>query len=299
MNIRGYSSPYNFGHKALDKLFDGTVVVQEKIDGSQMSFQKVDGTVLMRSRRQEVFITDEKSMFKKTFLTVATMPLTECYIYRGEYLAKPKQNTLFYDRTPEGFFILFDVDKGDQDYMLPDELEDEAERLGLECVPTLAVWTEKPAIDDLRKLIKTPSILGNVLVEGVVMKNYDRFDVDKKVLMGKYVSDAFREKHSGEWKKRNPKQIDVIMKLVEQYSTHARWRKAIQHLEEEGKIEGVVQDIPIVMKEVSLDIYEEDGDDIKEALFKYFWKVIARGVTRGLAEYYKEYLAEKALEERD
>jgi ATP-dependent RNA circularization protein (DNA/RNA ligase family) len=294
--INSYSSPFNFGHKELNELFDGTVVVQEKIDGSQISFQKLDGELFMRSRNQEKFLTDEKSMFKRGMDIIKELDLKDGYIYRGEFLAKPKQNTLCYDRPPEGFIILFDVDKGDQDYMLPDELRKESERLGLECVPHLATWIEKPKIEDLQKLVKTKSILGNVLVEGIVMKNYDRYGVDKKVLMGKYVSEAFREKHSGDWKKRNPNQIDVIMKIIEEYSTEARWRKAIQHLEEEGKIGGVVQDIPIVLKEVAVDIRNEYEEEIKERLFKYFWKKISRGVTKGLPEYYKNYLVEKALE---
>jgi hypothetical protein len=43
MSLRSYSSPFNLGHKALEDLFDGTVTVQEKIDGSQFSFGVFNG----------------------------------------------------------------------------------------------------------------------------------------------------------------------------------------------------------------------------------------------------------------
>jgi len=89
MKIGSYSSPFNFEHKELNELFNGTVIVQEKIDGSQISFQKLDGELKMRSRNQEMFLTDGKSMFKKAFETIANLDLRQGYIYRGEFLAKP------------------------------------------------------------------------------------------------------------------------------------------------------------------------------------------------------------------
>ena len=297
MRISSYSSPFNFGHRALGMLFDNPVIVQEKIDGSQISFGVLDGELSIRSRRQEIHI-GEKSMFGLAIQYIQSIEseLTPEYKYRGEFLAKPKHNTLCYDRVPENHIILYDIDKGDQDYMNSAELENEANRIGLECVPFLAHWVEKPTIEKLQEITNQKSILGNVIMEGVVIKNYDRYDEQtKKTLMGKYVSEAFREKHTGDWKKRNPGQIDVIMKIIEEYSTEARWMKAVQHLKEEGKIKGEVQDIGILLKEVSVDILNEDGEQIKERLMKYFWKKIARGVTRGLPEWYKNYLMEEAL----
>ena len=297
MRISSYSSPFNFGHRALGMLFDGEVVVQEKIDGSQISFGVFDGELSIRSRRQEVHI-GEKSMFGLAIEYIQSIrdKLKKEYKYRGEFLAKPKHNTLCYDRVPKNNIILFDIDKGDQDYMSPGELEREAIRLDLEFAPYLALWVEKPTIEKLQETSNHKSILGNVIMEGIVIKNYNRYDEQsKKTLMGKYVTEKFREKHTGDWKKRNPGQIDVIMKIIEEYSTEARWMKAVQHLKEEGKIKGEVQDIGILLKEVSVDIFNEDGEQIKERLMKYFWKKIARGVTRGLPEWYKNYLMEEAL----
>ena len=126
---------------------------------------------------------------------------------------------------------------------------------------------------------------------------YEQYGIDKKILMGKYVSEKFKERHSGDWKKRNPTQHDIIIKMSEEFGTTTRWQKAFQHLIEEGTIEGVVQDIPILMREINTDILQEHEEEIKDRLFKFFWKKISRGVTKGFPEWYKNKLMEIALEE--
>lgn len=299
--LRSYSSPFNFGHKALEALFDGIVYAQEKVDGSQFSFGITeDGDLRARSRKQAIPVTPETGgMFQPALDTVLELAplLTPGHTYRGEFLGKPKHNTIAYERVPKGTIILFDIDQGDQDYLFPVEVASEAIRLGLEVVPTLARYRDKPTLADLKALLDTDSLLGGVKIEGIVLKNYGQYGPDKKVLMGKYVSEAFKEKHGGDWKKRNPTQNDVVLQIIDEYSTEARWRKAIQHLMEQGEIEGVVQDIPVVLREVAKDIHDEDGEAIKERLFKHFWKHISRGVTRGLPEFYKAWLLEEFLGE--
>jgi hypothetical protein len=112
-----------------------------------------------------------------------------------------------------------------------------------------------------------------------------------KTLMAKYVSEAFREVHRK--KKYNSSRKDVIQNLVEHYRTDARWQKAVQHIRDEGKLEDSPTDIGSLIKEVCVDVHEECKDEIQEILFKHFWKQIARGITAGLPEWYKETLIEK------
>jgi len=215
--IRGYSSPFNVGHKALEDFWDGEIIVQEKIDGSQISFGMVDlgndeWALKARSRNQQIAIADDKSMFKLAINTIVSLAskLQLGWTYRGEFLAKPKHNTLVYDRVPEGNIILYDIDKGDQDYCYPHELQTEANRLGLESVQYFGTLAEKPTIEVLKTKLDFKSALGNVTVEGIVLKNYNQFGRDKKVLMAKYVSEKFVEKHSKDWKTRNPSRNDII-----------------------------------------------------------------------------------------
>jgi hypothetical protein len=289
--INSYSSPFNVGHKALENLFTGTVIVQEKVDGSQFSFGVDDsGKWFARSKRVQLHEQDKYGMFDGAVATVVEIAelLTPGYTYRGEYLQKPKHNTLAYSRVPNGGIIVFDIDKGDQDYMMPEELIAECERIGLEHVPYLGQFDSKPKLDELKVLLDTDSVLGGHKIEGVVLKNYAQFGVDKKTLM---------EKHSKDWKQRNPSRNDVILAIIEDYATEPRWRKAVNHLREEGKIELAPQDIPSLMKEINQDVLSDSEDEIRERLFKHFWKDISRGLTRGFPEWYKNYLVEEALDE--
>lgn len=124
----------------------------------------------------------------------------------------------------------------------------------------------------------------------MVVKNYYRFGIDKKILIGKFVSAAFKEKHAGEWRESNPTKADVVEFLVTQLKTDARGRKAIQHLREAGQITDTPQDIGPLLKEIKADIEREETDAVKEALFKHFWPQIARGSTAGFPEWYKKEL---------
>ncbi len=298
MNIlRSYSSPFNLGHKALKGFWKGTIYATEKIDGSQFSFGLVEGELVCRSRRHQINLEDP-GMFALGVATARDIVdqglLKEGWTYRGEFLSKPKHNTMAYDRVPRGNIILFDVDRGDQDYF-PHLMGPGITALDLEIVPTLAVYETRPTLEDVKVLLETESILGGGKVEGVVLKNYDLFGIDKKVLMAKLVSEDFKERHGTDWKKRNPSQKDYVITLTEEFATEVRWMKAVQHLRETGEIEGVPQDIPIIMREIVSDVENESADEIASALFAHFWPNIKRGLTRGAPEWYKALLAEEAM----
>jgi hypothetical protein len=295
--INSYPSIYQIGHKAILDIFKSPVVVEEKIDGSQFSFGMIEGEIYMRSKRSEIHVDNPEKMFKKAAETVNSIAplLTPGYYYRAEYLQKPKHNTIYYERTPDYWIILFDIQTGIEVYMTPEEKKTEADRVGLECVPVLFEGIVKD-LEHFNKLLEMPSILGG-MIEGLVVKNYDLFTREKKIAIGKYVSEKFKEVHSGEWKKANPTRKDIIAILVESFRTDARWQKAVQHLRDDGGLLEAPQDIGNLMKEVSQDVEKECQEDIKDILYKHFRKDILRGVTRGLPEWYKQQLAEKAFAE--
>jgi hypothetical protein len=140
------------------------------------------------------------------------------------------------------------------------------------------------------------SCLGGVPVEGLVFKNYERFDqYTGKVMMGKHVSEAFKEVHQS--KKYKTSNKDIIETLKERYRTEARWQKAAQHLREIGVLTDHPSDIGSLIQEVTQDVLTECRDEIADALFKWGWKQISRGITSGLPEWYKQKLMEKQFEE--
>lgn len=208
---------------------------------------------------------------------------------------KPKHNALAYDRVPRNHIILFDINTGHEEFMDYDEMVRQAHLLGLEAVPVFFSG-RITSFDMLKSLLDTPSILGGQKIEGVVVKNYHRFGRDGHVLMGKLVSEEYKEVHQKEWKDANPGSKDVIQKLIDEYATQTRWNKAVMHLKERGQLEGSPRDIGLLVKEVPNDVLLECRDEIKDKVFDWAWAHIRRGLTKGLAEWYKETLAKTAFD---
>lgn len=136
------------------------------------------------------------------------------------------------------------------------------------------------------------SSLGGAKIEGVVIKNYHRFShIDGKALMGKYVSEAFKEVHRKEWAR--PTRADFMEVLIEQYRTEARWNKAVQHIAERGELQNAPQDIGVLIREVQQDVFSEEEAAIKEQLWAWAKPMIQRGAIKGLPEWWKQKLLER------
>jgi hypothetical protein len=295
-SYHSYPKIFNLGHRAVATIFDGHVHIQEKIDGSQFSFGMFDGIVKCRSRGRQIDIDNPDKMFAKGVDTVLSLAhkglLTNGWTYRGEYLSTPKHNTLEYDRVPVGNIILFDVNCGEEAYVTNLTVKCEAVKLGLEVVPTIFQGRISSELV-LETLIDRVSILGKAKIEGVVVKNYEQFGQDKKVLMGKFVSPDFKEKHQGSWKAKNPSQRDVIYNLSQVYRHENRWKKALQQLRDAGELTGTPKDIGALCKAVPADIKAECEDEIRDALFKWAWGTISKSSVAGLAEWYKDILVDE------
>lgn len=272
---------------------DGPVVVQEKVDGSQFSFGIFDGVLKMRSKNQE-FDPDSPP---KTFAAAATSvkeragSLRDGWTYRGEYLEKPKHNVLSYDRHPKGNIALFDVAMEPEFYLTPVDVQLEGRLIDLEVVPTFEV--DGLTLETLQSLLETESFLGGPKIEGVVIKNYGRFGPDKKPLMGKFVSEAFKEKHRAAGASYGPKRGDIIEVVAAQHRTEARFRKAVIHMREAGELTNTPADIGRLIAAVQQDILDEERDDIANSLFEFYWPQVRRAASRGVAEWYKDQLAER------
>lgn len=296
MRIASYPSILNLGHKQLEGFFVDPVLVQEKIDGSQISFGLYEGKVHIRSKGQD--ITDVcDNLFSKARNSILELgdKLQPGWTYRGEYLAKPKHNTLAYDRIPNKHIIIYDIDIGDQNYLKDDAMLAECNRLGLEAVPTF-LYGRVSGVNEIRGFLEKISCLGGQKIEGVVCKNYAKYGPDHKVLMAKYVSDKFRELHSKTWKNANPGPTDIKQSISDSLRTPARWDKAVQHLRDAGVLKDSPEDIAPLMKELSTDLRKECVDYIKDTLFNWAWGDIQRAVSRGFPEWYKEQLANKQFD---
>lgn len=294
--LRSYPHIYALGHHAIVDLLADPVVVQEKVDGSQFSFGVLPDGLCFRSKGVVVSTETPDKLFAPAAATARELYLAgrlhEGWVYRGEAFSKPKHNTLAYARVPRGNVVIFDIDTGLEAYQPASVVQAETAKLGLETVPTLFDGRLE-GLGELEAFLTRESFLGGVLIEGVVIKNYHRFGKDGHALMGKFVSEAFKEKHAGDWRARNPARADVVERLIAEFNTVPRWEKAVQHLRDAGQLAEAPADIGRLLKEVQMDVAGEETAYIKDVLFERFWRDISRGLVRGLPEWYKEKLAEK------
>lgn len=300
--MSSYPSIYALGHGAVKDLLKTPVIVEEKVDGSQFTFFKAaDGELRCRSKGADVNTFAPEGMFKQAVENLLAMKdrIPSGLTFRGEYLAKTKHNVLCYARVPVHNIILFDIQPGEESYLSPAEKRAIATDLGFEVVPMLHHgMIESP--DQVREFLDRESCLGGPKIEGVVIKPaaYDLFGRDKKVLMGKFVSETFKETHKKEWKADDDK-ADIFALIANSVCSPARWEKAIQHLREAGKLEDSPRDIGPLMAEIPKDTEKEESDWVKEKLYAWAWPRIKRLTTRGFPEWYKDRLLKQQFQPDD
>jgi len=296
----GIGKIYNLGHAALTELFHEDVIGEEKVDGSFFSFGIFDGELRCRSKGRRLVVDAPPKMFSKGVEAVQSIShlLVNGWTYRAEYLRSPKHNTLAYSRTPTNNIIIFDINTDHEEYLFYDDKKAEATRLGLEIVPLL-FQGKIESTEQVQKLLETESILGGPMIEGIVFKNYKRFGADGKALMGKFVSEKFKEQINIEWKRTNPGTKDIISLIGSDLRTEARWHKSIQHLRDNGELTGTPKDIGSLIKEIGKDVKEECSEEIKAKLFQYAWPKIQRIIINGFPEWYKEQLMENQFAESE
>lgn len=295
MKLPSYPKVHNVGHPMISKIFEGPVLVQEKVDGSQISFGVIDGKLCIRSKNVDISDSSD-GMFKPAIDAIkGTEGLPSGFIFRGEFLGKEKHNSLTYNRVPKKHICLFDLSTADgQHYSKYPAVIDAASKFGFDVVPAF-YYGEVKDLEQIKDMLNKESFLGGPNIEGLVFKNYEQFGRDDKPMFGKHVSEAFKEVNKKDWKSRHPSGKDVVQKLKEAFRTEARWEKAYQHLRDDGKLESSPVDIGPLIKAVQEDIREEEEDFIKGALYKWAIGAILRSSTAGLPEWYKNKLMENAV----
>lgn len=294
--LSSYPSVYALGHRAIQGIFDGPVTIEEKIDGSQISFGLIEGELCVRSKGVPINVDSPEGMFELAVQQIRTLDLLPGMTYRGEYLKTTKHNTLEYSRVPVKNIILFDVMTGEpESYLSRNVKEIEARRIVLEVVPCIADGVTVTSLEEFTKYLERESVLGGCKVEGVVVKNYAKFTEDKKVMMGKFVSEGFKEMNRKNWNAANPGRYDVVQLLIKTLKTDARYLKSVQHLKESGMLTGSLKDIGPLIIETGKDVQKEEEEWIKQQLFNHFWPGIKRAVTGGVPEFYKRHLASSAF----
>lgn len=293
--IKSYPKILPLTGKYFDLVGGVEVEITEKVDGSLFAFGKDHGGNL--HFRSKGAVLDEKypqDLFKSAIDHILSIQdrLPNGVVYYSETLKCPRHNTLAYAKTPKNhvaLFGMFDWDRtAGNDW---DTLASEAERLDVDVVPLLGKKILSSA-KEAEEFLVQDSFLGNCKIEGIVLKDYTRpmefSGMVYPLTVLKFVSDAFKEKHAN-----NPEYIPQSSKLettIESYRTEARWNKAIQHLRDKGELLNEPKDIGALMKELNVDLVEEEKENFKEELYQIYQKQWKASVARGFPEYYKKLL---------
>lgn len=300
--IGAFPKIFAIGSKQTERLFLGEVEITEKIDGSQIGFGVINGDLVIRSKGSLLYVDNPEKMFSVGINVINNLfkehKLQEGLFYYGEYLRAPRHSTLAYERVPTNHIALYAV------YNLMTQtwgdhglIQAEARILGLEAVPLIFVG-QIETVEQLKTNLDRISALGKCKVEGFVVKNYnEQLLIGGQVipiLMGKYVSEDFKEVHQKEWKSENTSKgkFDIYKS---QFCNTARWVKAVHYLRDNGTLQFSPRDIGGLIKRVQEDILEEEQENIKQWLFNEFGKEIYRESVKGLPQWYKEYLLEHSL----
>lgn len=311
LEVPSFPKIFHYGESRIANLIrEGRVEVTEKIDGSLFAFGiNINGELVMRSKGQPVG-RETLGMFGPVVRAVVlereaaikdALP-PGSFVY-GETLQKPKHNTLAYGRVPEGNFIMFGCFNAGilapNGWLDHDDLMLLGRELNFEVVPLIAAHYPTPI--EMDQMLERESILGKEKIEGVVIRNLDNvvafFPQDQPApVLCKYVRSDFRERNSKEWAGVNDSTQNKFQALFETYRTEPRWRKAIQHLQEAGQLQGRMQDMPLLVDELKRDLTEECKEEIKEAFWLLAQKDLYKTVGRGLAEFYKQTITQQELD---
>lgn len=299
--IKSFPKIFSIGTNYITNIFKGNVEITEKLDGSQFSFGKINGELYLRSKGAQLFVDNPQKMFSKGIDYVVSIEdkLPDNTIYYCEFLSGPAHNVLQYERVPKNNLILFGMsdEKGNFEKSY-ENLKTIAETIDIEIVPLIYHGKiENP--EKLLKILETESVLGGNKVEGIVVKNYSQpFLLGGQpipMMMGKYVSETFKETHRDKWGRKFTGKGKWQV-FLESFQTEARWLKAIQHLKEKGELENSPKDIGKLMKEIHLDIEEEEKENIKSFLWEQFKGDVFRTARKGFPEFYKQKLLEKSFD---
>jgi len=303
--IPRYPKAKHIRDRHCERIFDSEVVVQEKLDGSQFSFMVNEhGTLFARSKNamREVHAPDPIFEPAIRWLRQNKDKLLPGFVYRAECFKGDGHNVLEYENVPEQGFVVYDVQYQNGDFLKPQTAKAHCENHG---IPYTEIFsrgqvmgeTFSDKLEKVKGFLDEESFLGGPTIEGVVVKNYEIPGPYSPIIVGKVVRDDFKERLHKEWEDKDQSPSDIRDQLAQTINKEARWRKVVQHAEEDGKLEGEPSDLAELFPDLREDLREEEGDRIKEELFEWAFDHIFRSVKSGFPEWYKDSLIERETNE--
>ena len=272
-----------------DNCVDCRVIIQEKLDGSQLTISNINGVVTFFNKSKQ--ISGKSKPFLNSYLSLVNKPhiFKSGYFYHGEAMISIKPHTIVYEREAKYFWVLYEVVRADNTSLVPEEIYELIKDTGIEYLPPLYDNKQETEYIDYIQIAKRlmedittgeiTSHLGGT-PEGVVLKALNRTrDIKSVNTRYKFVRQELAEMNSKK-KKRIPRVSDeqIIEAIGKIYDTEARMRKGVQHLQEEDKwnYNDPKKNISSLVDELDLDLLSEAEDDIKSMLFIRFFPKISK-----------------------
>lgn len=262
------------GHKStLDVLKVGdNIVIQEKIDGANASFRRIDDKIQAYSRNNPLSEENTLGGFYDFTQSLPVDRLLDGVIYFGEWLNPHKVKYPEYQKQ----FFLYDIyNTFTNEYVNFSMVKDEAKRLGLNLIP-IFYEGEYQSFEHLQSFVGKSELggkLGDIETgEGIVVKNVDYTDRFGNQIFVKLVTDAFREVQ-----KQKPAKDPKIAQTAEQRFvdatvTEARVEKFLHKFVDEGILDEHygVEDMGVILKNMNArikeDILKEEADNFLELI---------------------------------
>lgn len=286
----------NYGR--YDRFVNGEdIVIQEKIDGSNVSFMNDNGVLRIFSRRNELnllasdFKGFEAYMREKEQHYLSIIPNKT--IVFGEWLGMAK---IPYNGVAQQGKIarlwLFDAatiilnefgndyDEGNRTWYTLNDFVELAEKLDEKIVPILSFEKYDDNKDYHTLITKVSNIHDDSYMEGVVIKTTD----GKKRM--KWVGEKFSEAQNVKFK---PKQLSFADKIIDTYFTRARFEKFETKMLEDGILQSLDRDNKtrgLYYKNAN-NVVEDILKEESEQIFSEFKKIMMKSISKKITEFYE------------
>lgn len=295
-------------YKLQDILLEPLVVVQEKLDGTNMRVGMVDGVLFAGTRNRTImrvnkidpmydaegdfgfikFLRDNniRNRFFDHF------PATNIIFY-GEFIGPKIQKRISYG--PDNYFKVFDV-RLDGEFVEWDTVKELATIMRLDTVPELyrgapAPTTFELLVNAVSRTAELNGVDGPKIHEGIVIKPIPaKRDRKGEWLIAKFKNAAHEERASKKLHQSTdtPEVLRGIDAFVKEFVTEGRLNHVLDHLKEQNIPTDQIESMKYVLKEMGQDISREGEADLVKANLD--WKKVSKAISHATMVLYKQYL---------
>ena len=272
--------------------------IQEKIDGSQLTFCFVDNKLEFFNKGK--IVKNGNKYFNKAIIMLSEMShlLSHELIYHGEVVQKCKHSTITYERTPEFYVIIYDIQDSNGKYFHYRDIISECTRIGFEYCQVLYD-------NGIEKSDKSPIVISQQLIsdiengniksclggtpEGVVIKHHNFIDVNgvSHATKLKMTTTKFREEIGLKQHNTKNSENNFIEILGKNYNVEARFVKAVYRMRDQELLcDDKDENIQKIIMELDNDFEKENMEIVKNYLWSEYHDEIIKESKKNFVNWY-------------